>query len=153
MAEEDEIIGDVVKVEEGDEHHHTDPKDRLFLLLLRVIQANGRPLPIGGFTSRAMTQMIHELTGVILREVVILTDQEVVFEVEDKSSIIEVSRAVQGLFHWGGQSITVDSVVVTQDSITKIIKEQEVQREKQNELRVRTSTTERKSTGMPTTDD
>ena len=103
------------------------------MLLLRVTQANGRPLPIGGFTSRAMTQMIHDITGVIPREVVILTDQEVVFEIKDQSSIIEVSKAIQGLFHWGGQSITVDSVVVTQDSITEIIKEQEVQREKQKE--------------------
>ena len=62
MAEESEV-GDVVKVEEGDEHRRTDPKDQLFVLLLRVTQANGRPLPIGGFTSRAMTQMIHEITG------------------------------------------------------------------------------------------
>ena len=84
-----------------------------------MTQANGRPLPIGGFTSRAMTQMMHEITGVIPREVVILTDQEVVFEIEDESSTIEVSKAVQGLFHWGGQSITVDSVVGTQDSITE----------------------------------
>ena len=128
MAEEDEIIGDVVKVKEGDKHHRTDPKDRLFVSLLRVTQANGRPLPSGGFTSRAMTQMIHEITGVILRQVVILTDWEVVYEIEDESSIIEVSKAVQGLFHWGGQSITVDSVVATQDSITEIIKEREVQR-------------------------
>ena len=122
MAEDDKIIGDVVKVKEGDESHCTDPKDQLFVLLLRVTQANGRPLPIGGFTSRAMTQIMHEIMGVILREVVILTDQEVVFEIEDESSIIEVSKAVQGLFHWGGQSITVDSVAVTQDLITKIIK-------------------------------
>ena len=93
------------------------------MLLLRVTQANGRPLPIGGFTSRAMTQMIHDITGIILREVVILTDQEVVFKIEDQSSIIEVSRAIQGLFHWGGQSVTVDSVVATKDLITKIIKE------------------------------
>ena len=42
---------------------------------------------------------------------------------EDESSIIEVSKAVQGLFHWGGQLITVESVVATQDSITEIIKE------------------------------
>ena len=82
-----------------------------------------------------------------------MTDQEVVFEIEDEASIIEVSKAIQGLFHWGGQSITVDSVVATQDSITKIIKEWEVQREKQKELGVRTLMTERKSTGMPTTDD
>ena len=102
---------------------HADPKDRLFVLLLRVTQANGRPLLIGGFTSRAMIQMIHEIVGVIPREVVILTDQEVVFEIENETSIIEVSKAVQGLFHWGGQSIAVDSVVATQDSITEIIKE------------------------------
>ena len=67
--------------------------------------------------------MIHDITGIIPREVVILTDQEVVFEIEDQSSIIEVSKAIQGLSHWGGQSIMVDSVVATQDSITKIIKE------------------------------
>ena len=62
MAEESEV-GDIVKVEEGDEHCHTDPKDQLFVILLRVPQANGRPLPIGGFTSRAMTKMIHEIIG------------------------------------------------------------------------------------------
>ena len=56
--------------------------------------------------SRAMTQMIHDIIGVILREVVILTDQEVFFEIEDQSSIIEVSIAIQGLFHWGGQART-----------------------------------------------
>ena len=72
--------------------------------------------------------------GVIPREVVILTDQDVVFEIEDQSSIIEMSRAMQGSFHWGSQSITVYSVVTTQDLITEIIKEQEVQREKQKEL-------------------
>ena len=88
-----------------------------------MTQTNGRPLPIGEFTSRAMTQMIYEIIGVIPREVVILMDQEVVFEIGDESSIIEVSKAVQGLCHWVDQSITVDSIVATQDSITEIIKE------------------------------
>ena len=48
-------------------------------------------------------------------------DQEVVVEVEDQSSIVEVSRVIQGLFHWGGQTVTVDSVVATQDWITEIV--------------------------------
>ena len=104
------------------------------MLLLRVTQANGRPLPTGGFMSRAMTQMIHDIMGAIQKEIDILTDQDIVLEIEDQSSIIEVSRVIQGLFHWGGQSIAVDSVVATQDSITKIIKEQENQSEKQKEL-------------------
>ena len=63
MAEEKEVIKEMVQVEEGDECHCTDLKDQLFVLLLRVTQANGRPLPIGGFMSGAMTQMIHDITG------------------------------------------------------------------------------------------
>ena len=44
-------------------------------------------------------------------------------EIEDQSSIAEVSRVIHGLFQWGGQAITVGSVVATQDLITKIIRE------------------------------
>ena len=134
MAKEKEIIEEMMQVEEGDECHHPDLRDPQFVLLLRATQANGRPLPTGGFTSRTMTQMIHDIMGLIPKETDILTDQEVVFEIEDQSSIIEVSRVIQGLFHWGGQSIAVDSVVATQDMITEIIKEWENQREKQKEL-------------------
>ena len=104
------------------------------MLLLRVTQANGRPLPMEGFMSRAMVEMICDVMGVIPKEVEILMDQEVVVEVEDLSFIVEVSRVIQELFHWGGQAVTVDSIMATQDSITEIVKEQEVQGEKQKEL-------------------
>ena len=36
---------------------------------------------------------------------------------------MEVSRAVHGLYQWAGQSITVDSIVATRDSIKEIVKE------------------------------
>ena len=81
-----------------------------------------------------MIQMICDIMGVIPKEADILTDQEVVIEIEDQSSIVDCLRVIQGLFHWGGQAITVDSVVATQDSITKIIREWGVQRDKQKEL-------------------
>ena len=57
------------------------------------------------------------------KEVEILTDQEVVVEVEDQSSIVEVSRGLQGLVHWGGQAVTVDSIVTVSDLISGIVKE------------------------------
>ena len=47
MAEGNEIE-EVMEVQEGDEHCRADPKDPLFVLLLGVTQASGRPLPIGG---------------------------------------------------------------------------------------------------------
>ena len=45
-----------------------------------------------------MTQMIHDIMRVIPKEVDILTDQDVVLEIEDQSSIIEVSRVNKGCF-------------------------------------------------------
>ena len=134
MVEEKDVIEKMTQVEEGDECHHPDLRDQQFVLLLRVTQANGRLLPIGGFMSGAMIQMICHVRGVIPKEADILTDQKVVLEIEDQSSIVQVSRVIQGLFHWGGQAITVDSVVATQDSIAEVIKEREIQREKQKKL-------------------
>ena len=66
------------------------------MLLLRVTQADGQPLPVEEFTSRAMVQMICDVTGIVPKEVEILTDQKVVVGVEDQSSIVEVSRGIQG---------------------------------------------------------
>ena len=88
-----------------------DWNEQPFVLLLRETQLNGKPLSIGRFTGRAMSQMLHEVAGVVPKEVVIMNDQEVVMELEEETSLIKVSRVVHGLFHWGGQSISVDSLV------------------------------------------
>ena len=55
--------------------------------------------------------MLHEVAGAVLKKVVIMNDQEVMMELEEETSMIEVSSAIHGLFHCGGQSITVDSLV------------------------------------------
>ena len=78
----------MTQVEKGDECHHPNLRDQHFVLLLRVIQANGRLLLIGGFMSRAMVQMICDTMGVVPKEADILTDQEIVLKIEDQSSII-----------------------------------------------------------------
>ena len=58
MVKEKEVMEKIMQVEEGDECHHPDSKEQQFVLLLRVTQANGRPLPMEGFMSRAMVQMM-----------------------------------------------------------------------------------------------
>ena len=88
-----------------------------------MTQANGKPLPIGGFTGRAMAQMLYDIAGVTPRDVVVLTDQKVVVELEMETPIMEVSRAVHRLYQWAGQSISVDSLVARRDLIKEIIKE------------------------------
>ena len=134
MIKEKEVMEKITQVEDNNEYPHPNPRDQQFVLLLRVTQDNGRPLPMEEFTGRAMVQMICDVTGVIPKEVEILMDQEVVVEVKDQSSIVEVSRGIQGSFHWGGQAVTVNSIVAVQDSLSGIVKEQEIQREKQKRL-------------------
>ena len=133
MTEENDM-SEIIETAEGGDLHRRDRSDQPFVLLLRVTQFNGKPLPIGGFMGRAMAQMLHEVAGMVPKEVVIIGDQEVVVELEEEMSLMEVSRAIHGLFHWGGQSIMVDSVVVKKDSIAEIIREREIGHEKQKEL-------------------
>ena len=123
-----------VKVEDEEGYLGEDKREQAFVLLLRVTQANAKPLPIGGFTNRVMAQMLYEIAGVTPRDVVVLTDKGVVIELEMETPIMEVSRGVPGLYQWAGQSITVDSVVARKDLIKEIVKEQEITREKQKEL-------------------
>ena len=67
--------------------------------------------------------MLHEVAGVVPKEVVIINDQEVVMEIDEETSLMDVSRMIHGLFHWGGQSISVDSLVAKKDLIMEIVKE------------------------------
>ena len=98
MMAEGNDTSEKVKVKEEEGYLRGDKREQPFVLLLRVTQASGKPLPVGGFTGRAMTQMLYEIAGVTPREVVILTDQEVVVELEMETPIMEVSRAVPGLY-------------------------------------------------------
>ena len=97
MAEGNDMDEDL-KGEEEEGYLGDDKREQSFVLLLRVTQASGKPLPIGGFTGRAMAQMLYEIAGVTPRGVVVLTDQEVVIELEMETPIVEVSRAVHGLY-------------------------------------------------------
>ena len=81
-----------------------------------------------------MSQMSHEVAGVIPKEVVVMNDQGVVMEFKVETSIMEVSKAIYGLFHWGGQSISVDSLVAKKDLKADIVRECEVGQERQRDL-------------------
>ena len=89
MAKESDM-NEMLQNDEGDDPRKGDRNGQPFVLLLRVTQANRKPLPIGGFTGRAMSQMLHEITGVV-RETVIMNDQETVMELDEEMSLMDVS--------------------------------------------------------------
>ena len=79
MAEGSDM-NEMIKTGEGDYLYMGDWSGQPFVLLLKVMQSNCKPLLIGGFTGRAMSQMLHEVAGVVPKEAVIMNYQEVVME-------------------------------------------------------------------------
>ena len=75
MAKECDM-NEVIKTEEGCDTFMGDRNEQPFVLLLRVTQSNGKPLPIGGFTGRAMSQMLNEFAGVVQVEGALATHTE-----------------------------------------------------------------------------
>ena len=70
-----------------------------------------------------MSQMLHEIAGVVSKEVVIMNDLELLMELDEEMSLMDVSMVIHGLFHWGGQSKSIDSLVSKRDLVTEIVKE------------------------------
>ena len=52
-------MSEEVKVEDEEGYLGEDKRERAFVLLLRVTQANGKPLPIGGFTNSTNVVQDH----------------------------------------------------------------------------------------------
>ena len=52
-----------------------------------------------------------------------MNDQEVVMELDEERSLMDVSRAIHRLFQWEGQSISVDSLVAKRDLVMEIVRE------------------------------
>ena len=75
MVAENGYMEEVVKTEVGEDTFVGDQNEQPFALLLMVTQLNGKPLPIDGFTGRAMFQMLHVVAGVISKEVLVMNDQ------------------------------------------------------------------------------
>ena len=73
MVKEKEVMEKITQAEDNEKYPHPNPRDCQFVLLLRVTQTDGQLLPMEEFTSRAMVQMICDVTGVVPKEVEILT--------------------------------------------------------------------------------
>ena len=132
---ENDVLEAMVKTEVGEDTSLGDENSQPLALLLRVTQSNGRPLPIGGLTGQMMSQVLHEITGVIPKEVLVKNDQEVVMEFEEDTPIVEVSKVVHGLFHCSGKSLSVNSLLARRDTMTDIVRQCEVGWERQRDLK------------------
>ena len=69
-------------------------------MLLRVNQLSGKTLPIGSFTERKISQMIHRAMGVAPVALTLLGPKEVLLEFERATSVVEVTMVLHALTDW-----------------------------------------------------
>ena len=103
-------------------------------LLLNVVLSNGKPLSVGSYTERMVTQMIDRVAGVQPFTVTVVNEREAVVEAREDSPIIDVSQLIQELASWEGQSVNVSCMISSKRSLFSVIQEGEEMRNKQKEL-------------------
>ena len=79
-------------------YHDIDENE--LLMLFRVSQLSGKTLPIGSFTERKISQVIHGATGVAPVALTLLGPKEVLLEFERATSVVEVAMVLHALTDW-----------------------------------------------------
>ena len=70
------------------------------VLLLKVTQVDNKPFPIGIFTAWAVVQYITDITGAVPVDVEVLTDQEIIVQMEPAEMVVTVAQEFQNMCKW-----------------------------------------------------
>ena len=109
-----------------------DIDDNELSMLLRVNQLSGKTLPIGNFTNRKISQMIHGAAGVAPVALTLLGPKEVLLEFEQATSVVEVMMVLHVLTNWDDIKIQTHCVMARRESLIDMFhKKEEAEREKQ----------------------
>ena len=101
-------------------------------MLFRVSQLSGKTLPIGSFTKRKISQVIHRATGITPIALTLLGPKEVLLEFKRAASVVEVTMVLHTLMDWDDLKIQTHCVMARCDSLIDMFHErEESEREKQ----------------------
>ena len=95
------------------------------LLLIQATQVNGRPLPIGSFTALAIVSMILNQTGYHPVDVDVMSDRDVMIELEPEIRVGAEAQFLHGTHEWDGQLAEISCLLFTQRSVINIVQERE----------------------------
>ena len=69
-------------------------------IILRILQENGKPLPIGSFTERSIARIVYHLTGITLERVTMVIPFDAVLESPAGCSVVRVAQELHTLKEW-----------------------------------------------------
>ena len=80
-------------------------------ILLRILQEDGRPLPIGSFTERSVARKVHDLMDITLDRVTMVTPSDAILEFPTGCSVVYVAQALHAMKEWEDFSIYVSCLM------------------------------------------
>ena len=99
-------------------------------ILLRILQEDGRPLPIGSFTERSVARKVHNLTGITLDRVTMVTPSDAILEFPTGCSVVHVAQVLHAMKEWEDFPIYVSCIMeVCQDRANYEAKKRELEME------------------------
>ena len=90
------------------------------VLLLKVTQLDRWPFPIGIFTACAVTQHIIDITGKSPVHTDVLTDCEVVVQMEPAEIVVSVAQEFCNVHVWNGCAAKITCLVSTQKHVLEV---------------------------------
>ena len=103
-------------------------------LLIKMIQSSGKPLPIGSYTERLVTQKLHRIAGVQPPGVTVMNERDATVELRKVDPTVEVFQLMHGLISLEGQSVDVSCLMSSKSSLPSIVQVGEEAQDRQKEL-------------------
>ena len=97
-------------------------------LLLKIVQTNKRPLPVGVLTDRSVMELVKNATGYAPVGVTLLNDVDSVVEFEKGVKITEVAQLMHSIDSWVGYKVDVGCIMATKKQLLKTAKDIEEHR-------------------------
>ena len=103
-------------------------------ILLRILQEDGRPLPIGSFTERSVARKVHNLTGITLDRVTMVTPSDAILEFPVGCSVVHVAQALHAMKEWEDFQIYVSCLMGNHRYIMEVCQDRANYEAKKREL-------------------
>ena len=103
----------------------SDPTKFPLSILIKVTKDNGESLPFGEVNAELVEEIFQNSVGITPVDVLILNDQDVLVDLADGVSIVEVAMGVHGEGRWRNQDIRIGCVITGRESLLTMEKERE----------------------------
>ena len=103
-------------------------------ILLRILQEDGKPLPIGSFTERSIARKVHHLTGITLDCVTMVTPSDAVLELPVGAPVVPVAQELHLMREWEDIPIYVSCLMGNRHYIMKVCHDRAKYEEKKKEI-------------------